>query len=309
MHDTLNRRIATSMLTLPGAGLLAAALWAAGGVTAARLGGFAAALAAVCMVAELNNRFALTRVRSRMMSGTLALALGLAPALQAWSPGALVPVGLLAATGCMLGGYGRRREAGPVFHAMLALSLTGFLFPPLWLLAPVWMLSMGLHLQMLSWRNLMAAICGLAVPWWLGGVWLLWRGETAAAADFAAAWAVAPPGPGNVAQWGAATLARVGLLAAGALVALVHLGRTVREEKPRPRFSLRAIGLQWAAAAALLALWPSAAAARAYTLYGAMLAGHYFATAAGRGAARWFGFCLLAAGALAATQLYGPWKP
>lgn len=306
---SLNRRVATSMLTLPAAALLSAALWVAGGFSPARTGGLAAAVLTIYMVAELNNRFSLLRVRSRMMSSTLALMLAVDAGSHAWSAGALVPAGLLAAAFLLFEGYGKPVEPGFTFHAMLAVSLTAFVFPPVLLLVPVWLFSAGVHLQMLSWRSFLAAVCGLLLPWWLCGAWVVWSGTWAEAAARAGEWLQTPGGIVlGLAAWTPERAAQALLLLAASAVGAVHLWCTANDDKLRPRAALQTLSLQWVASVALVALWPGTAAWRVFMLFSAMLAGHGFATTEGRGAARWFGLCLTATAALAAAQLCGLWK-
>lgn len=309
MRVPLNRRIATSMFTLPAACVLSVALWAVGGLTYERAGGLCAAVLTVYMVAELNNRYNLVRVRSRMMSSTLALMLAVDAGQHVWSTEALAPVGLLAATFVFFEGYGRPRVPGYMFHAMLALSLTAFVFPPALALAPVWLFSAGVHLQMLSWRSFLAGLCGLAVPWWLYGAWMLWSGRWDEAFAFVTLWLAMPRGlTEGLAVWTPALAAQTALLTAVSVVAVVHLWRKANDDKIRQRVALQAIALQWTASAVGLALWPGAATARVFMLFSSMLAGHCFATTEGRWASRWFAFCLTATAALAVAEICGLWR-
>lgn len=306
---SLNRRIATSMLTLPAAAALAAALWAAGGLSPERAGGAAAAALAVYLVAELNNRFALVRVRSRMMSSTLALMWAVDAGSQAWSTAALVPIGLLASTFLLFEGFGRPREPGFIFHAVLVTSVTAFVFPPLLLFVPVQLWAAALHLQMLSWRNFLAALCGLVVPWWLCGAWVFWHGTWPEALAAARVWLQTPAGLElGLTAWPPSEAAEGVLLFFAALAGAVHLRRTANDDKIRPRAALAALTTLWTASVGLAVLWPATAAWRVFVLFSSMLAGHGFATTEGRMAGRWFGLCLTLAAALAVAQLCGLWS-
>lgn len=127
-----------SNFTLPVVAVVALACWLAPAPADWRLwAGAGVALLCAYALMELNNRFSLLRVRSRLVSATyLVLALAM-PSLHAFDASVSVPaLCLVACYAALLPAYQLLHAEGYAFHAFLCLGVGSMLFPPLLLVVP-----------------------------------------------------------------------------------------------------------------------------------------------------------------------------
>lgn len=164
----LRQSIATGSFTLPVTLLYAAAMWWAGSYTATDertwWGGLAIVTLTAYLLMELNNRHALLRVRSRMVSSTFLVIAGTITFMHEASLNSALPICLILAYFALFHTYQDFRSQGYAFHAFLFLGIGALVFPKILWLSPVFLLAMIIQLRSISARSFFAAILGVALP-------------------------------------------------------------------------------------------------------------------------------------------------
>jgi hypothetical protein len=133
-------------------------------------------LAAVIMV-EINNRYALIRIFSRMTSCSF-----LALSCCACSLFPSVASGLCALTvsgACLLlfNSYQDKQSPGWTFYGFCCLGVGSMAFPQILFYVPFLWLFMATLLLSLSWRTWAASLLGLLLPYWFALCWLIWTAD------------------------------------------------------------------------------------------------------------------------------------
>lgn len=301
-------RVVTGSFTLPVTAVLTALLWIAGGAGIYQ-GWEALGLTALLayLLVELNNRFALIRIRSRMMGVTFLALIAACPFLQGNALAYLPAIGLTLAYFPLFAGYQSPRTSHRAFYAFLAVGLSAWAYPPLILLAPILLFGMAVQLRSLSGRTLVSALLGLLTPAWLLLGWGLWTDRVPSLfAPLIDAFRFQPPDYAVLSrsQW-----VSVVFLATLSLPAILHFIRYAYNDKIRTRmyFYLFLIVeiILWGA----LAVQPQAfdALFRLLLVNSAPLIGHYFALARGRFMNAWFILWLLLLVALAGFNYLSLW--
>lgn len=134
-----------------------------------------AAFLSIYLIAELNNRFSLLRIGSRMIACTLALLLAMTTQIHASMTAPLLTVLTLFGFHSMMSCYQAERP-GLVFQSMLLLSISTFIQPSYWFMVPAYLVCLNI-LRALTPRCFMAALFGLLVPYWLSGGTILINGD------------------------------------------------------------------------------------------------------------------------------------
>lgn len=188
------------------------------------------------LIMELNNRNALLRIRSRMMSVTFLVLMLVCPALHKWSIEAIPTICLVFAYFMLFSSYQQVRPEGYIFHAFLFISVGSIIFPPLLVLALGYYVSMIFQLRNFSWRSFMAGILGAAVPYWLYAAYAIWNNQLDTAFLYLYDW-FEPRLPNymllNVKQW-----ITLGVIFGLALLAFIHFIHTAYNDKIRTRMLL-----------------------------------------------------------------------
>ena len=187
------------------------------------------------MIVEMNNSFALLRVRSRMVSATF-IALTCAMSFLFGSlTGGLVQLFFIIALLLLLSTYQEPSSLGRIFYAFVFLGLASVLSVQVLVLIPLLWLLMATQLQSLSGRGLVASLIGLATPWWFICLWFIFQRDFTPLTDHFAALADFTPlshayAKVTLGQW----LGWV-LTAALTLTGIVHFWRNSIDEKIRTR--------------------------------------------------------------------------
>ncbi len=300
-----------SNLTLPVVAAVTLACWLAPAPSDWRLwAGAGVALLCAYTLMELNNRFSLLRVRSRLVSAAyLLLALSI-PALHAFDASVSVPSLCLAACyAALFPAYQSLRAEGYAFHAFLCLGAGSMLFPPLLLLLPPLLFCMLVRLRCLSGRTFFAVVFGLVLPYWLYAGYAVWQNRLDTAFLFLAEW-LTPSLP----DYSRVTLPQTvtaGVLLFFSVAATAHFVHTAYNDKIRTRMYFHVF------AAVELFLWAGLAVLPQYcaswlsllALNSAPLVAHYYALGRGRFFGLWFALSFAVLAALAAFGYlvhYGP---
>lgn len=253
---TLQRRVTGSRLTLPVVFLYAVAVWLACGlVDNGWWLQFGAYSLTTYLMLLLNNRYALIRIYSRMVSCTFLVlsccACFLFPSLR----GAWAMLWMAACYLALFQTFQDRSAPGVTFYAFLFLGMATLSHPLVLWLAPLFWLMMATHLMSLSWRNWFASLLGLVAPYWFVASWLFSQGDLPPLADHLSALTdISRPfcydgiGGGQL----AATLLVTGVAVTGA----VHFLRRSYADKIRTRMFYYIFMWSDLLAALLLVAWP-----------------------------------------------------
>ncbi len=307
---SLRLRVACSATTLPVTAAATAALWLLPFPPgAARWGGLLATALAAYVMMECNNRNALLRIRSRMTTTSFLALTAACPFLHGWQPAMAAVVALLAALTLLFATYQQRHAEGRTFYAFFFMGLGSLLFPPLLLLVPLLWAAMLFYLRSLTGRTFLAALFGLALPYWGYVGWMGWHNRLDTA--FAYMLPYLAPGPPRFSALPPQHMAALGAVLVLVVPAIFHFWRTSYNDKIRTRMLYHTLVLTVFGLLALLALRPQwhDALLRLLLAAGAPFVGHHFALARGRLMDVWFVVCLVLLGALAVSFRLLPWTP
>ncbi len=305
---SLRLRVAGSATTLPVTAAATAALWLLPfPPDAARWGGLLTTALAAYVMMECNNRNALLRVRSRMTTTSFLALTAACPFLHAWQPAMAAAVALLATLTLLFATYQQRHAEGRTFYAFFFLGLGSLLFPPLLLLAPLLCLAMLFYLRSLTGRSLLAAVFGLALPYWGYVGWMGWHNRLDTAFVYMLPYLA--PGPPDVSALPPGRMAALSAVLVLVVPAIFHFWRTSYNDKIRTRMLYHTLVLTVFALLALLVLRPQwhDALLRLLLAAGAPFVGHHFALARGRLMDVWFVVCLVLLAGLAVSFQLLPW--
>jgi hypothetical protein len=129
----------------------------------------------VYLIIEMSNVNALLRIRSRMVSVSFMVLMGMLSFLFGSLTGGLTLLFTIAATLVLLSTYQNPEAQGRVFYAFLFLGLASMAFVQILFLVPLLWLLMATQLQSLGWRSLIASVIGLLTPYWFAGIWFIYQ--------------------------------------------------------------------------------------------------------------------------------------
>lgn len=130
--------------------------------------------AAVYLMTELSNTNALLRIRSTMVSAVFILMAGTMTDCLASMQGAIAQLCFVGFLLLLFNTYQDKLSMGRAFYAFVCLGLGSMAaVETLWLVPVTWLL-MTTQLQSMSWRNWMASIFGLLLPYWLLMLWFIY---------------------------------------------------------------------------------------------------------------------------------------
>lgn len=264
-------------------------------------GGLACTLATAYLIMELNNRNALLRIRSRMMSVTFLFLMVVCPNLHQWNTNALLPLLLVLGYFALFGSYQASNAPGYVFHAFFCLGVGSLLFPPFAVLALCYYGCMAFLLHNFTWRTVLAGLMGMALPYWGYAAYAIWQNQLDTAFLFIQPWLhIRTP---NYAVLGIHEWVSMGAIAFFAILAVIHFCRTAYAEKIRTRLLLLAILVTEVFLAVGIVLLPEQydVQFRLFLTNSALLIAHYYALSTGRFIDPWFN---LSVTAMAAVGIY-----
>lgn len=167
MQKRLQNRIAESRWTLPVASAYGLLVWLASGLVNNGLWvTFACFVVATYLMVELNNRNALLRIYSRMVSVSFIALSMMMPYTMGAVRASIAGLCFIMAIFVMLFSYQDRLSMGKTFYTFALLSLGSIFDVHLLYYIPVLWLSMAFHLQTMSWRTFFASILGVLTPYW-----------------------------------------------------------------------------------------------------------------------------------------------
>ena len=235
MRDNSFRiRIATGAFTLPVMAGIAVLLWLIPDIGNINLWmGLAVVGLTTFLLAELNNRNALLRIRSRLMGATLLALYAACPELHDWSFSMVPMVCLVFGYFQLFSAYQKPHAEGEVFRAFMFLGIASWFYPLLLLIAPVLYFCLLIQLRILTWRTWFAGLMGLMVPYWFYAGWAIWNNVIDTAfLPFVEAFHLTAPNYHSVPMGVLAVLIYTSILA---VLSVLHFTRTAYNDKIRTR--------------------------------------------------------------------------
>ena len=232
----LQNRIAESGVVLPVMTAYGLVIWLLAGLVTPNWWPQLACFAlSVYSMVEMNNSFALLRVRSRMVSVTFIAMTCAMSFLFGSLSGGLVQLFFIIALLLLLSTYQEPMSLGRIFYAFVFLGLSSVLSVQTLVLIPLLWLLMGTQLQSLTARGLMASLIGLATPWWFICLWFIFQRDFTPLTDHFAALTDFTPLSHAYAQVTQGQWLVWVLTAALTLTGIVHFWRNSIDEKIRTR--------------------------------------------------------------------------
>ena len=235
MRDNSYRiRIATGAFTLPVMAGITIILWLLSGIGNIDLWiGLGVAGLMTFLLAELNNRNALLRIRSRLVGATFLALYAVCPLLHTWTFAMVPMVCLILSYFQLFSAYQRPHQEGEIFRAFLFLGIASWFYPLLLLIVPVLYLCLLIQLRALTWRTFLAGLMGLIVPYWFYAGWAIWNDVLDTAfLPFVDAFHFESPNYDAVPTSVLALLVYTGILA---ILSVLHFTRTAYNDKIRTR--------------------------------------------------------------------------
>lgn len=200
-NKRLQKRITEGRFTLPAAILLSVAGWLLSGLLfpvpdcgeedylLARLisgWGVSTHLAGACgfllyaftgyLLIELNNRFALIRMRASFQTAVYFLLIAVCPAMHRLCAADVAALCFLCSLFFLFAGYQHSRPAGCLFHAFTFIGLGSLFLPQLTLFVPLYWLG-ARSFQSLSLKSLLGGLLGWSLPYWFLFAHAYYHGE------------------------------------------------------------------------------------------------------------------------------------
>lgn len=128
--------------------------------------GFALHILACFLLINLNNIFAIIRIRTSIQSFLYLLLTAAIPQFYQELPGLLVGFCFLTAFYQLFGSYRQERSSGVLFNAFAFAGIASLFIPQSLLLTPLLWIGAA-SFQSLNLKSLLASLIGFALPWWI----------------------------------------------------------------------------------------------------------------------------------------------
>lgn len=132
---------------------------------AARLVSFVSYALIGYFLIELNNTFAIIRMRASVQTSLYFLLVTACPAMHVLYAGEVAAIAFLLSLYFLFKSYQQPRPSGHLFHSFVFLGAGSLLFPQLLYFIPVWLIG-SYNFKALTPRSFCAALLGLTVPYW-----------------------------------------------------------------------------------------------------------------------------------------------
>lgn len=114
---------------------------------------------------ELNNAFAIIRMRASVQTSIYFILVTVCPELHPFSPATVVAVCFLVSIYFLFHSYQKSHSSGDLFYSFMFLGAGSLLFPQLTFFAPLWLLE-AYRFRSLTLRSFCGALLGWTVPYW-----------------------------------------------------------------------------------------------------------------------------------------------
>lgn len=174
MAKLLQTKISESDVTLPATVVYAALLWiAAGLITSSLYLQFALFALNTALMMELNNRNALLRIRSRMVSVSFIIISCMTNFVFADITACVTGLGVAAMLMLLFMQYQDNMARGMTFYTFVTIGIMSLLWIQILFFVPIVWLLMLFYIQNMSRFTFAASLLGLIAPYWFAGAYFL----------------------------------------------------------------------------------------------------------------------------------------
>ncbi len=117
------------------------------------------------LLIELNNTFAIIRMRASVQTSIYFLLVAVCPGMHLLYAGDIAAVAFLISLFFLFKSYQHPRPVGYIFHSFVFIGAGSLLFPQLLYFIPLWLIG-AYYFQSLTTRSFCGALLGLCVPYW-----------------------------------------------------------------------------------------------------------------------------------------------
>lgn len=171
MQRLLQNKIAESRWTLPVVSVYGFLTWMLCGLVQRQLWvPFVCFVVSTYLMVELNNRNALLRIYSRMVSVSFIAISMMMPFMLSSASQSIAGMSFIFGMFVWLFSYQDHLSMGKSFYASAFISLGSVFDVHLLYYVPLLWISMTFHLQTMSWRTFWASVFGTMIPYWFAGL-------------------------------------------------------------------------------------------------------------------------------------------
>lgn len=165
-RDRLQNHVAGSVFTLPVCAVVAVLVWwlPLGQYHLDYAIGLGLATLTAYVLLEINTRFQLIRVRSRMVASVWMLFAAATASLHVWHDGTIVALAFAAAHLFLFHTFEEKQPVKQSFHAALFLGVAALFAPWMVVFVPLFILHQAIYLRSLTFRCFFATLIGAAFP-------------------------------------------------------------------------------------------------------------------------------------------------
>ncbi len=252
---------------------------------------------------ELNNAFAIIRLRTSIQSSIYFIIIAFCPELHPLHVGNVAALCMVISIYFLFQSYQKTQSSGILFNSWFFLGLSSLLFPQLLFLVPLYLLG-AYNFQSLNFKSFFAGIIGLMLPFWfLLGYAFSFNHIELFYRPFQNLCTFAPI---NFFTLKTAQIATTGFIIFIFIIALIHSLVTGWQDKIRTRSYLNFLSLMGICLLVLLCLQPQhfISIFPLLLVSFSFLAGHFFALTSNRGSNLFFIFSLVGSIVLFAYNLW-----
>ena len=171
-------KVAGSRLTLPVAALFATAIWlVAGLVSENKWIPFLLMVLSTYLIAEINNRNAIIRIRSRMMSASFLCLTVMGLSMGYGLKEAILQLCFVFFYLCIFHTYQRKEAVGYIFSAFVSIGIASLATVQILWFVPLLALLVARPLYAMSAKGVNAVLLGIVMPYWLVLPYIVYKGE------------------------------------------------------------------------------------------------------------------------------------
>lgn len=130
-----------------------------------RVAGFVAYALIGYFLIELNNAFAIIRMRASVQTSLYFLLVTACPAMHPLYAGQVAAIAFLLSLYFLFKSYQQAHPSGNLFHSFVFIGAGSLFFPQLLYFVPIWLLG-SYNFKSLTPRSFCAALLGLSMPYW-----------------------------------------------------------------------------------------------------------------------------------------------
>lgn len=117
------------------------------------------------LLIEINNTFAIIRMRASVQTSLYFLLITVCPGLHQLYAGDVAAVAFFISLYFLLKSYQQPQAAASLFHSFVCMGVGSILFPQLTYFAPIWLIG-AYNFQSLTFRSFCGAVVGWMLPYW-----------------------------------------------------------------------------------------------------------------------------------------------